>query len=157
VTASWSTSELPASHSTAGPGVAEGVPRGQRVRVLLLQLGFEPAEGALALDSPRQSPPGSLVADLIGEVGHVLVADVGRHRIDADQIQLVKVNGGLAIDSGVGCPEHHFPGLWVDQPPVLVVGCSDQAHGHHNPVRGHGLRHYVGDLRSPSPFGPHNA
>src|SRR5271165_7108421 len=112
----------PLDCATAGPGVAEGVPRGQQVRVLLLQLGFEPAEGALALDSPRQSPPGPLVADLIGEVRHVLIPDVGRQRIDADQVQLVKVNGGLAIDSGAGCPEHHFPGRWVDQPPVLVVG-----------------------------------
>ena len=66
------------------------------------------AFGALALESPRNSPPGSLVADLIGEVGHVLVPDAGRQRIDADQIPLVKVNEGLVVDSGVGCPEHHL-------------------------------------------------
>src|ERR1039457_4879707 len=66
----------PLDSSAAGTGVAEGIPRGQQVRVLLVQFVFEPAEGALALDSPRQPPPGSLVADLLGEVGHVLVPDV---------------------------------------------------------------------------------
>jgi hypothetical protein len=74
--------------------------------------GFEPAEGALALASPRQSPPGSLVADLISDVGHVLVPDVGRQRIEADQVQLVQVYWCLAVDSGVGCPEDDFSGLW---------------------------------------------
>ena len=38
----------PLDRATVGPGVAEGVPRGQQVRVLLGQLGFEPPEGALA-------------------------------------------------------------------------------------------------------------
>jgi hypothetical protein len=37
----------PLDRATAGPGVAEGVPRGQQVRVLLLQLGFEPANAPL--------------------------------------------------------------------------------------------------------------
>jgi len=36
--------------------------------MLLMQLRFEPAEGALAPDRPCQSAPGSLVAYLIGEV-----------------------------------------------------------------------------------------
>src|ERR1035441_1269888 len=47
----------PLDSSAAGTGVAEGIPRGQQVRVLLVQFVFEPAEGALALDSPRQPPP----------------------------------------------------------------------------------------------------
>src|SRR5580658_736057 len=63
----------PLDRATVVRGVAEGVPPRQQVRVLLSQLGLEPAEGALALDSPRQSPPSSLVADPIGEVGHVRV------------------------------------------------------------------------------------
>ena len=84
------------SHSpraAAGTGIAEGVPRRQQLRGLLLQLAFEPAEGALALDGARQSPPRSLVAELTGEVAQVLVPDVGRQRIDADQVQIVEVDG----------------------------------------------------------------
>ena len=69
----------------------------------LLQPGLEPAEGALALDGPRQPPPGSLVADLIGEVGHILVPGIGRQRADADEIQIIEINGVLAVDSGVRC------------------------------------------------------
>ena len=57
----------PFDRATMGTGVAEGVQRGQQLRVFLMQPGLEPAEGALALDGPRQSRPGSLVADLIGE------------------------------------------------------------------------------------------
>src|SRR5450755_1353448 len=44
----------PLDRAAVGPGVAEGVPRRQQLRGLLLQLGFEPAEGTLALNSPRQ-------------------------------------------------------------------------------------------------------
>jgi len=94
-----------------------------------MQLDFEPAEGALAPDRPRQSPPGSLVADLIGEVGHVLVPDGGRQRINADQVELVEAGGGLAVDPGAGRPENDFSGLRVDQPPVLVVGLVRQRGG----------------------------
>jgi hypothetical protein len=39
--------------AAVGPGGAEGILRGQQVRVLLRQFGSEPAEGALAPDSPR--------------------------------------------------------------------------------------------------------
>jgi len=51
-----------------------------------MQLVLEPAEGALALDSARQSPSDSLIADPLGEVGHVLVPDVGRQWLDEDQV-----------------------------------------------------------------------
>jgi hypothetical protein len=39
--------------AAAGAGVAEGVPGGQQVRVLLVQFGSEPAERAFAVDGPR--------------------------------------------------------------------------------------------------------
>ena len=58
----------PLDRAAACTGVAEGVPRRQQLRMLLMQLRFEPAEGALAPDRPCQSAPGSLVAYLIGEV-----------------------------------------------------------------------------------------
>ena len=47
----------PFDRAAVGTGVAEGVPRRQQARVLVIHLGFEPAEGALALESPRNSPP----------------------------------------------------------------------------------------------------
>src|ERR1022692_43945 len=131
----------PLDSSAAGTGVAEGIPRGQEVRVLLVQFVFEPAEGALALDSPRQPPPGSLVADLLGEVGHVLVPDVGRQRMYADQVQFVEVNGGVAVDPGVGCPENDLSGLWVDQPPVLVAGLVRQRDGDLPEIKAAQLKH----------------
>ena len=65
-----------------GPGVAEGVPRGCRC-------GYSSWSSALkrrkapCLDSPRQPPPGLLVADLLLEVGHVLALRVGRQWVDA--------------------------------------------------------------------------
>lgn len=99
------------------------------MRIFVVQFGFEPAEGSTALDGPCQSPTGFLVGDLFCEVGHVLVPDVGRQRIDADQVQLVEVHRCLAIDAGVGRPEHDFTSLWVDQPPVLVVGLVRQCGG----------------------------
>jgi hypothetical protein len=125
-------SELSASHSTArrwARASRKAVPRRQQLRKLLVQFGSEPAEGAFALDSTRQPPSGSLVADVSGELSHVLVRDGGRQRIDAEQVQLVEVHGRLAVDSGVGGPEHDFSGLGVDQPPVLVVGLVRQRGG----------------------------
>ena len=44
----------PFDRAAAGSGVAEGAPRGQQVWVLLVQLGLEPAECALAVDGPGQ-------------------------------------------------------------------------------------------------------
>jgi hypothetical protein len=46
--------------------------------------------------------------------------------LDTDQVQLVEVNPGLAVDAGVGGPEHDLSGLWADQPPMLVVGLIRQ-------------------------------
>ena len=58
-------SELSASHldsAALGAGIAEGVPRGQQARVLLVEFVLEPAEGSPALDGapasrrPARSP-----------------------------------------------------------------------------------------------------
>ena len=48
----------PLHGSAPGPGVPEGIPGGQQVGMLLVELVFEPAEGSLALDSARQPAPG---------------------------------------------------------------------------------------------------
>ena len=44
-----------------GAGVAECVPRWQQVRILLVELVFEAAEGAFALDGPCQPAPGTFI------------------------------------------------------------------------------------------------
>ncbi len=46
-----------------------------------------------------------------------------------DQVQLLELNGGLAVDPGVRGPEHDFSGLWADQPSVLIVGLVRQSGG----------------------------
>ncbi len=48
-------------------------------------------------------------------------ADVIWQRVDADQVQVVEIDGCLAVDAGVGRPERDLAGLRVDQPPVLVA------------------------------------
>ena len=88
-----------------GPGVPEGVPRWQQVRVFLVEFVFEPAEGSLALDRPCQPATGALIGYCVGEVGHVLVPDPGRQRIDDDQVQLIEVDRRLPVNAGVGRPE----------------------------------------------------
>lgn len=112
----------PVDRAALGAGLAEGVPRGQQVRILLVQHVFETTKGALALNGSRQPASGSVIAGPLGEVGHVLVPDVGREGVDADQIQVIEVDGCLAVDTGVGSPEHDLPGLGIDQPAMLVVG-----------------------------------
>ena len=47
-------------------------------------------------------------------------------RIDADQVQVVEVDGCLAVDAGAGRPERDLSGLRADQPPVFVVGLVGQ-------------------------------
>src|SRR5262245_65413530 len=51
-----------------GTGVPEGVPRWQQIRILLVELVLEPAEGSLALDSACQPAPGALIGYSVGEV-----------------------------------------------------------------------------------------
>jgi hypothetical protein len=36
--------------------------------------------------------------------------------------QVIEVDGCLAVDTGVGSPEHDLSGLRIDQPAMLVVG-----------------------------------
>jgi hypothetical protein len=43
----------PLDRAAVSTGIAEGIPRRQQFRVLLMQFGSEPAKGALALDNPR--------------------------------------------------------------------------------------------------------
>jgi uncharacterized protein YciI len=63
-------------HGTAdGPGVPEGVPGRQQVRMFFVEFVFEPAEGSPALDGPCQPAPGTFIGKSFGEVGHVLVPD----------------------------------------------------------------------------------
>jgi hypothetical protein len=88
-----------------GPGAPKGIPRRQKIRMLLVELVSEPAEGSLALDRTCQPAPGTFIGYPIGEVGHVLVPDLGRQRVDDDQVQFVEVGRLLAVDAGVGCPE----------------------------------------------------
>src|SRR4051812_19894999 len=109
-----------------GTGIAKGVPRRQQVRVLLVELVLEPAKGPLALDGPDQPASRPFIGHRLGEVRHVLVPDPGRQGTDADQVQVVEVDWCLPVDAGVGRPEHHLPGLRVDQPAVLVVGLVSQ-------------------------------
>jgi hypothetical protein len=103
-------SELLASHWMAlGAGLAERVPRWQQVRILIVELVPESAEGASALDSPRKPVPGAFIGDGFGEVGHVLAADPRGQWIDTDQLQLVKADRWLAAGAGADCPEHDLP------------------------------------------------
>ena len=88
-----------------GPGVPERGPRWQQVRVFLVELVFEAAEGALALDRTGQPAPGTFIGYPIGEVGHVLVPDPRRQRVDDYQVRLVEVDRRLAVDAGIGRPE----------------------------------------------------
>ena len=83
------------------------------------------AEGSLALEGPSRS----LIGDCFGEVGHVLVPDPGRQRVDADQLQFLEVDRCLPVDAGVGCPERDLSGLRVDQPLAFVVGPVGQRSG----------------------------
>ena len=65
----------PLDGTAPGAGIAEGLPPRQQVRMLLVELIFEPAEGPPALNGPRQPAPGPFIGNRLGEVGHVLVPD----------------------------------------------------------------------------------
>jgi len=67
-------------------GVPEDIPGRQQVWVFLMEFVFEPAEGTLALDRAGQPAPGVFIGYPISEVGHVLVPDPGRQRVDDDKI-----------------------------------------------------------------------
>ena len=65
-----------------GADIAERVPRWQQAWMLIVELVLEAAEGTFALDGPRQPASGAFIGNGLGEVGHVLVPDPGRQRID---------------------------------------------------------------------------
>ena len=67
----------PRDGAARGPGVAEGVPRWQQVRILLVEFVLEAAERSFALDGSCQPAPSAFIGNLPGKVGHVLVPDVG--------------------------------------------------------------------------------
>jgi hypothetical protein len=94
--------------------------------MLFVELVFEPAERSLALDSAGQPAPGAFLGYSVGEVGHVLVPDPGRQRIDDDQVQLIEVDRRLSVDAGVGRPEGDLSRVRVDQLVVFVAGLVGQ-------------------------------
>ncbi|MGH3845206.1 MAG: hypothetical protein ACRDR6_23395 [Pseudonocardiaceae bacterium] len=125
VAASPSMSELSTSQSTARRWARvsrKACHAGRQMRMFLVQHVFETTKGALALNGSRQPASGFIIAGPLGEVGHVLVSDVGRQGIDADQVQVIEVDGCLAVDTGVRRLEHDLSGLRIDQPAMLVVG-----------------------------------
>jgi hypothetical protein len=76
----------------------------------------------LPFQGSRQVASGLVIADPHGEVGHVLVPDAGREGVDADQVRVIEVDGCLAVDTGIGSPQHDLSGLRIDQPAMLVIG-----------------------------------
>ena len=76
-----------------------------------------------------QPAPGVLIGDPVGEVGHVLVPDPGRQRLDDDQVQFLEVNWCLPVDAGVSRPERDLSRVRVDQPVVFVIGPVGQRAG----------------------------
>jgi hypothetical protein len=119
----------PLHGTAAGPGIPEGVPGRQQARMFFVEFVFEPAEGSLALDSPCQPAPGALIGDSVGEVGHVLIPDPGRQRLDDDQVQFIEVDWRLPVYTGVSRPERDLSRVRVDQPVVFVIGLVGQRVG----------------------------
>ena len=118
--------QQPFDGSALGPRVTEGLPHRYQIRVFLIKLVLEPAESSPTSDGPPQPAPGGVVTDPFGEVGHVLVPDIGGKRIDWNQIQLVELDRVLPIDACINRPERDLASPWVDQPSVLVVGLIRQ-------------------------------
>jgi hypothetical protein len=114
--------DQPVNRAALSAGLAKGVPRRQQVRMFLVKYVLETTKGALARNGSRQVASGFVVAGSLGEVGHVLVPDGGREGVDADQVQVLEVDGCLAVDTGVASPQHDLSGLRIDQPAMLVVG-----------------------------------
>jgi addiction module HigA family antidote len=71
-----------------------------------------------------------LVADPLGEVGHVGVPDRRRQWVDSDEVrvlQLVVVDEILPVQTGVRGLDVQFSGGWVEHPLVHVVGLVGQS------------------------------
>ena len=135
--------DKPVDRAALGAGLAEGVPRRQQVRMLLVQHVFETTKGALALNRSHQPASGLVIADPLGELGHVLVPDVGREGIDNHQVQVINVDGCLAVDTGVGSPKHDLTGLRIDQPAMLVVGLVGKSDSDLLQVQAAQLKHRI--------------
>lgn len=73
---------------------------------LLVQLVLEMAERPAPSDAASQPALRLLVTDPLSGIRHVLVPDVRWQRIDTDQIrvQVIKINGVLAVDATVDGP-----------------------------------------------------
>ena len=123
-------------------GITQGVPGRDQLGVSLVELVPEAPERAPSRQGAGQALVGAAVADGVGEVDHVLVPDVGRQRVDQDQVQLVELDRVLAINTRVAGPEGHLPGSWVDQP-MLVVGLIGQRGGYLLNIDGVQLKHLV--------------
>ncbi len=90
--------------------------------MVLIKLVLEPTEPSPPLKRPGQAPAGRIVADALSETGHVLIPDVRRDRIDGNEVQLVDLDGVLAVDACVAGPERHLSRSRVEQSTVLIVG-----------------------------------
>lgn len=73
-------------------------------------------------------PARSLVIP-ISKVGHALVPDPGRQRINDDQVQLIQIDRRLPVDATVSRPQRNLSGVRVNQPTVLVVVLIGQRAG----------------------------
>ncbi|WP_295696897.1 hypothetical protein [Lapillicoccus sp.] len=113
--------EEPVDGAAPGSDVAEGVLRRDQLGKLLVELVLEPTERSRPLKRPGQASSSRTVTEALSEVDHVLVPDVRRDRFDGNEVQLVDLDGVLAIDACVARPERDLARARVEQPSVLVV------------------------------------
>ena len=133
----------PLHSAPPGAGDPECLPGRQQVRVLLVELIFKPAKGSLALNSPCQPEPGTLIRDPVGEVSHILIPDPRRQRIDDNQVQIIKIDRRLPINAGTGRPEHDLSRARIDQPVVLIVGLVSQRVGDFLQIDAAQIKHHA--------------
>jgi hypothetical protein len=62
-----------------------------------VQFIFKATESTSAADGDRQPPADPLVADAVREIRHMLISDGVRQGMDRHQVQLVEVDGMLAV------------------------------------------------------------
>ena len=93
------------------PGLTELLPDRDQLRMAFIQFVPEAPERSPPGQCAAQAAPGGPVADALGEVDHVPVPDVGRQRVDQDQVQLIEVDRVLTVDSRIAGPEDHIARL----------------------------------------------
>jgi len=113
--------QKPIDGAVLGSKVTEGVPRRDQLGMVLIELVLEPAKRSRPLKRRGQALSSRTVADAPSEVGHVLIPDVRRERLDGNEVQLIDLDGVLAIDACIPGPERHLACSRVEQPSVLVV------------------------------------